>query len=57
MMELQARAKSGKPGGKLQQQLAAQKKQTRSDTLQEASKHERQQRQTDANMADPRNWD
>ncbi|CEJ86002.1 hypothetical protein VHEMI03981 [[Torrubiella] hemipterigena] len=54
----EARAQAAnKKGGKLQQQLAAQKKQTRSGTLREASKQEVQARRADENAADIRNWD
>jgi hypothetical protein len=46
---VQARAQGGKSTGKLGNQLAAQKKQTRVDTLKDASETERLQRQADAN--------
>ena len=46
--KLQARAKAyAKPGGKLQTQLAAQKKQTRSDTLKDASQEQLRAREAD----------
>ncbi|KAI9171559.1 hypothetical protein HJFPF1_01045 [Paramyrothecium foliicola] len=52
----EARAKSSsKPGGKLQAQLAAQKKQTRNDTLQDASQQELRARDA-ADAAEARNW-
>lgn len=55
--KIQARAKaSNKPGGKLQSQLAAQKKQTRTDTLKEASNQERMTREAE-DAAKTRNWD
>lgn len=44
----ETRAK-GKPTGKLGEQLAAQKKQTRNDTLKEASANEARYREIDAN--------
>ena len=54
---MQARAKgSGKPAGKLQTQLNAQKKQNRSDTLKEASSQEQRSRDADE-AAKTRNWD
>ncbi|KAK0392618.1 hypothetical protein NLU13_2113 [Sarocladium strictum] len=53
----EARAKgSGKPAGKLQTQLNAQKKQNRSDTLKEASSQEQRSRDADE-AAKTRNWD
>ncbi|KLO87408.1 Uncharacterized protein LW93_10262 [Fusarium fujikuroi] len=53
---LQARAKaSSKPGGKLQTQLAAQKKQTRSETLNDASQEQLRAREADQ-AAEARNW-
>lgn len=45
-MAKQARAQA-KPAGKLGSQLAAQKKQTRNDTLKEISSNERRQRDAD----------
>ncbi|KAI1118769.1 hypothetical protein F5Y14DRAFT_179466 [Nemania sp. NC0429] len=45
--EARAQAASAKPAGKLGAQLAAQKKQTRNDTLQEISNIERRQRDAD----------
>ncbi|KAI0400299.1 hypothetical protein F4802DRAFT_585409 [Xylaria palmicola] len=45
--EARAQAASAKPSGKLGAQLAAQKKQTRNDTLQEISNNERRQRDAD----------
>jgi len=44
----EARANAGKPKGKLGSQLQDQKKQTRSDTLEAASKDERRMRDADA---------
>ncbi|CAI6095600.1 hypothetical protein V2G26_014557 [Clonostachys chloroleuca] len=53
----EARAKAAnKPGGKLQSQLNAQKKQTRTDTLQESSNQELRSREADE-AAKMRNWD
>ncbi|KIL95203.1 hypothetical protein FAVG1_02135 [Fusarium avenaceum] len=53
----EARAKAAsKPGGKLQTQLAAQKKQTRSETLKDASQEQLRARETDQ-AAETRNWD
>ncbi|EGU87310.1 hypothetical protein FOQG_07295 [Fusarium oxysporum f. sp. raphani 54005] len=52
----EARAKaSSKPGGKLQTQLAAQKKQTRSETLKDASQEQLRAREADQ-AAEARNW-
>ncbi|KAI1176723.1 hypothetical protein F4777DRAFT_239137 [Nemania sp. FL0916] len=45
--EARVQAASAKPTGKLGTQLAAQKKQTRNDTLQEISNNERRQRDAD----------
>ncbi|KAI1189377.1 hypothetical protein F5B17DRAFT_391762 [Nemania serpens] len=45
--EARAQAASAKSSGKLGAQLAAQKKQTRNDTLQEISNNERRQREAD----------
>ncbi|TGJ86967.1 hypothetical protein E0Z10_g1816 [Xylaria hypoxylon] len=45
--EARAQAASAKSSGKLGAQLAAQKKQTRNDTLQEISNNERRQRDAD----------
>ncbi|KAI3329157.1 hypothetical protein HD806DRAFT_274384 [Xylariaceae sp. AK1471] len=45
--EARAQAASAKTSGKLGAQLAAQKKQTRNDTLQEISNNERRQRDAD----------
>ncbi|KAI1756712.1 hypothetical protein F4782DRAFT_483794 [Xylaria castorea] len=45
--EARAQATSGRSSGKLGAQLAAQKKQTRNDTLQEISDNERRQRDAD----------
>ncbi|KAI8632084.1 hypothetical protein F5Y19DRAFT_385144 [Xylariaceae sp. FL1651] len=45
--EARAQAASAKSTGKLGSQLAAQKKQTRNDTLQEISNNERRQRDAD----------
>lgn len=54
---VQARAKAtNKPGGKLQTQLAAQRKQNRSDTLREASSQEVRAREADE-VAKNRHWD
>ncbi|KAF5022113.1 hypothetical protein F66182_5859 [Fusarium sp. NRRL 66182] len=51
-----ARAKAyAKPGGKLQTQLAAQKKQTRSDTLKDASQEQLRAREADQ-ATEARNW-
>ncbi|KAK3330379.1 hypothetical protein B0H66DRAFT_59588 [Apodospora peruviana] len=44
----EARAKQGGGGGKLSSQLAAQKRQTRTDTLKEVSDTQRRQRDMDA---------
>ncbi|KAL6869250.1 hypothetical protein ACO1O0_000574 [Amphichorda felina] len=52
----EARAASSKPAGKLQSQLTAQKKQTRSDTLKDASRQELQHREAE-DAARVRNWD
>ncbi|KAM0564155.1 hypothetical protein ACHAPJ_000364 [Fusarium lateritium] len=53
----EARAKAyAKPGGKLQTQLAAQKKQTRSDTLKDASQEQLRAREADQ-AAETRNWE
>ncbi|VUC36019.1 unnamed protein product [Clonostachys rosea] len=53
----EARAKAAnKSGGKLQSQLNAQKKQTRTDTLQESSNQELRSREADE-AAKMRNWD
>lgn len=52
----EARAKaSSKPGGKLASQLSAQKKQTRNDTLKEASEQQLRARESDQ-VAETRNW-
>ncbi|RTE78686.1 hypothetical protein BHE90_006841 [Fusarium euwallaceae] len=52
----EARAKAfAKPGGKLQTQLAAQKKQTRNDTLKDASQEQLRARDADE-AAEARNW-
>ncbi|KAJ4314311.1 hypothetical protein N0V84_008955 [Fusarium piperis] len=52
----EARAKAfAKPGGKLQTQLAAQKKQTRSGTLKDASQEQLRARDADE-AAEARNW-
>ncbi|KAM0437757.1 hypothetical protein ACHAPT_002122 [Fusarium lateritium] len=52
----EARAKAfAKPGGKLQTQLAAQKKQTRVDTLKDASQEQLRARDADQ-AAEARNW-
>ncbi|KAF4462501.1 hypothetical protein FALBO_10692 [Fusarium albosuccineum] len=52
----EARAKAyAKPGGKLQTQLAAQKKQTRSDALKDASQEQLRAREADQ-AAEARNW-
>ncbi|KFH44989.1 hypothetical protein ACRE_042050 [Hapsidospora chrysogenum ATCC 11550] len=48
-------ASANKPGGKLKAQLAAQKKQTRNDTLNEVSRQGLQGKEPD--YANPRNWD
>lgn len=56
--QARARSSSGgskKPAGKLGVQLAAQKKQTRAETLREASAVERLQREADANAGALRN--
>lgn len=45
----EARASKNGKGGKLATNLAAQKRQTRTDTLQEASQQNLQQRESDAN--------
>lgn len=47
MIQARAQAASAKSSGKLGAQLAAQKKQTRNDTLQEISNNERRQREAD----------
>lgn len=47
---------ANKPGGKLQSQLANQKKQTRNDTLKDASYQEIRSRDAD-DAAKSRNWD
>ena len=55
-MKVQARAKaSSKPGGKLQTQLAAQKKQTRSETLKDASQEQLRAREADQ-ATEARSW-
>ncbi|RGP65660.1 hypothetical protein FLONG3_9163 [Fusarium longipes] len=52
----EARAKAAsKPGGKLQTQLAAQKKQTRSETLKDASQEQLRAREADQ-ATEARNW-
>ncbi|KAH7328681.1 hypothetical protein B0I35DRAFT_473361 [Stachybotrys elegans] len=52
----EARAKAASSGGgKLQSQLAAQKKQTRNDTLKEASEQTLRERES-ASAAEARNW-
>lgn len=47
-MPYQARAKGGRPVGKLGEQLANQRKQTMGDTLKDASAEERRRREIDA---------
>ncbi|KAM0345327.1 hypothetical protein ACHAPU_006726 [Fusarium lateritium] len=55
--DFDARAKAtSKPGGKLQSQLAAQKKQTRSETLKDASQEQLRARESDQ-AAETRNWE
>jgi hypothetical protein len=48
-------AKSSKSGGKLQAQLDAQRKQTRNDTLKDASQQELRQRDAEEGV-EARNW-
>lgn len=52
----QARARAAGKGGKLQSQLSAQKKQSRSDAVKRASAHEQRARDAD-DAARARNWD
>jgi hypothetical protein len=52
----QARAAGAQKGGKLQAQLDAQKKQSRSDALKEASRQELARREAD-DVAQAKNWD
>ncbi|KND89456.1 hypothetical protein TOPH_05872 [Tolypocladium ophioglossoides CBS 100239] len=52
----EARAKAANKGGKLHSQLSAQKRQSRSDTLKQASEQEQRARDAD-NAARTRNWD
>ncbi|PNY25971.1 Uncharacterized protein TCAP_04092 [Tolypocladium capitatum] len=52
----EARAKAASKGGKLHSQLSAQKRQSRSDTLKQASAQEQRARDAD-DAARTRNWD
>jgi len=52
---MQARASKAQPRGRLGEQLAAQKKQTRAETLDQASRTERDVRMADSN-AETRNY-
>ncbi|POR39419.1 Uncharacterized protein TPAR_00388 [Tolypocladium paradoxum] len=52
----EARAKAANKGGKLHSQLSAQKRQSRSDALKQASEQEQRARDAD-NAARTRNWD
>lgn len=56
MDERQARAKAANKGGKLHSQLSAQKRQSRTDALKEASEQEQRTRDAD-DAARTRHWD